>query len=297
MATTGMTTAMAVLPPVLNPLEPSLWAPWRPAGSVLDGLLTGWPALLVACDCWLVGVMTEVMVTTAWVCPEASGDGVTTMIEVRTSVADGGAEAAVVVLVTAAACELCAGGAADDAAGAGALEAGGAADDGAGAALEGAGDGDGEGAGVGVFTGADEGAGAAEDGASAEDGALDCAGAGEDGAGAAEESAARVTEGEAGEEAAGGDADCTGLDGEGAIKEETNVLAVPLLDMLTTIGTRNHNERQRNTTQGRRRGDKYDDGGWTERPHVCRFQKVKMLVSRNAAVSVLVTEESRKNGR
>jgi hypothetical protein len=238
--------------------------------------------------------MTEVMVTTGWVCPEASGVGVMTMMEVRTSVAEGGADGAVVVLITAGACELCAGGAADDGAGAAALEAGGGAadDDGAGAGLEGAGDGEG----AGVFTGADEGAGACEDGASAEDGALDCAGAGEDGAGAAEESAARVTEGEAGEEAAGG-VDCTGLEGDDAIKEEINVLAVPLLDMLTTIGTRNHNESQKTPRKEGDEATSTTNGGKTELPHVCRFQKVKKLVSRNAAVSVLVTEESRKNGR
>jgi hypothetical protein len=171
---------------------------------VLDGLLPGLPVLL-ACVCWLDGVMVETMVTTAGVSPGLVGVWVMRMSDVRISVADGGAEGAVTTDVTtgagvdagggAAAADDCAGGALD-CAGGGAEDAGGGAEDGAGA---------------GVLTGAaDEGAGACEEGASAEDGGLDCAGAGDDGAGAAEESAARVTDGEGGDEAeaAGGGADC-----------------------------------------------------------------------------------------
>jgi hypothetical protein len=123
------------------------------------------------------------------------------------------------------------GGAAEDCAGGGAgLVVGcGAADDCAGGADEGAG-------------AWDEGAGAGEDGGSAVVGRLDCGAAGEEGAGAAVVSAGGVTDGaaadEAGGEGGGEGADCAaGL--EGATKEETNVLAVPLLAMVTTIATRN----------------------------------------------------------
>jgi hypothetical protein len=295
-ATMGMTTAMAVLPPVLSPLEPSFWAPWSPAASLFDGVLLA-PAVLPLCVGAADGVMVEMTVTTDGVSPAAVGVWVMRIRDVRTSVADGGAEEAVTTDVATGGGVLEGGAAAaDDAGGGAALEAGGAED---------AGGGFDEAAGGGVLTGAaDEGAGACEDGGSAEDGGLDWAGDEGAGAGVAEESAGGVTDGAGGDEAAaceGGADDCAGLEGEDATKEETNVLAVPLLDMLTTIGMRNHKEcrkkhhvgqatRQCTMTAEKPQG-RAGDG----------FRELRMLVSRNAAVSVLgaavVRRESRKNGR
>jgi hypothetical protein len=209
----------------------------------LDGLLPDLPVLL-ACDGESDGVMVDTIVTTAGVSPGLVGVWVMRIRDVWISVADGGAEGAVTTEVVSR-LGVDAGGAADD----GGLDtAGGGAED-AGGGLEEAG------AGGGVLAGgADEGAGGCEEGGSAEDGGLDCAGDGDDGAGAAEESAGDVTDGkggvEAGAEAAEGGGDCSGLEGEDATKEGTNVLAVPLLDMLTRIGTRNH-KKIRNSNHAR----------------------------------------------
>lgn len=196
-ATMGITTAMAVLPPVLSPVEPSFWAPWSPAASLLDGVLLA-PAVLPPCVGAADGVMVETTVTTDGVSPAAVGVCVTRINDVRTSVADGGAEDAVTTDVATGGGVLV-GGAADDA-GCAALDAGGAEDAGGGF----------DDAGGGVLTGAaDEGGGACEDGGSAEDGGLDCAG--DEGAGAAEESVGGVTDGAGGDEAAaceGGADDC-----------------------------------------------------------------------------------------
>jgi hypothetical protein len=249
---------------------------------VLDGLLLDTPALLVGCACaLLVGVMTDVMTTTAGVSPATVGVGVMVMVDVCTWVTDGGADEAVKVLVVSlfagGGFEL-AGGAAEDCGGGAALDAGGgAADDCAGGGLD-----DGAGA-------WDEGAGAEDEGGSAEEGGLDCAAAGEEGAGAGEEgagaavvSADGVTDGKGADEAAGGEgADCAaGL--EGATKEETNVLAVPLLDMVTTIAERNGAQNKRcNEGDEATRND--SEGGETEAPQQRqrrRFQRVRMLVSR-----------------
>lgn len=201
---------------------------------------------------------------------------------------DGAAGDAVTLIVVpgaaAARLELAAGGgAADDCAGGAALE--GAA--GGGAALDEA-----AGGGAGLFdeaggAGVGDGGGACDEGAaSAEDCGLEAAGAGEDGVGAAEGGSGEgVTDGKGGfDEAAGGGLDRAGLDAAGAIKEETNVLAVPLLlDMLATSARRTQ-RKSRALRQEWRRGD--EDEGPEKR---CRraVRKVRMVVSRNAAGSVL----------
>jgi hypothetical protein len=223
----------------------------------------------------------EVMTTTAGVSPATDGVGVTVMVDVCTWVADGGADEAVTVRVVSeaggGACEL-AGGAADDGAGGGAALdwGGGAADDCAGGGFD-------EGAGA-----ADEGAGAGDEGASAEEGGLDCAGAGEEGAGAAVVSAGGVTEGTAADEAGGGEgADCAaGL--EGATKEETNVLAVPLLDMLATIAERNGAQKKL-CKEGDEATRTPSEGGETEAPQRRQRQPRQprqWLVSEDEDVSV-----------
>jgi hypothetical protein len=170
-------------------------------------------------------VIIEVTIMTAGVCPAIEADGVTTIIEVCTSVT-GGTDEAVKTRVEAGgggAAEL-AGGAADEAGGGGALEAGGRLDDGGGGLF----DDDGGGATE------DGGGGGGEEGASAEEGGLEGAGAAEDGAGAAVGAAEGVTVRTDWDEGARGDE--VGI--EGTITE-SNVLAVPLPDMLTTIATRN----------------------------------------------------------
>jgi hypothetical protein len=184
------------------------------------------------------------------VCPATEGVGVMTIIDVCTSVT-GGAEDAVKTDVAAAGggrFEL-AGGAADDCAGGGALEAGG---------------------------------GGCEEGGSAEDGGLEGAGAAEDGAGAAEGTASRVTDGDGGEEAsaegAGADSDA-GL--EGRAKEESNVLAVPLLDMATTIAVRKSSQEMSDTEGSQAATTTTTDNGATTEKQCHRdwFQCVRKLVS------------------
>jgi hypothetical protein len=215
---------------------------------VLEGLPEGAAAEPFGSVGWLDGVMMEVMTTTGGVSPGTVVDGVTVMTDVRTSVADGGAEGAVEVNVVAGAGFELAGGGADDCAGGGALEAGGGAEDAGGGFDEGAGVGDGE--------------GACEEGGSAEEGGLEDGGGADEGAGPAEESAGGVTDGKGAEEEAAGVSDCAAGGLEGSMKEEANVLAVPLLDMLTTIATRTlgatRNNKQakatRQHTQRRRRG-------------------------------------------
>jgi hypothetical protein len=275
--TTGTTTATAVLPPVLSPLEFCARAPCRPAWSVLDGLLPAEATpLLVGFAGAALGVMVDVMTMTAGVSPALVGVGV--MMMVCTWVVGGADEAItvdVVSLLTGAFED--AGGAAEDCAGGGAAldVVGGAADD-AGGGFD-----DWGGAWV-------EGDGAGDDGGSAEEGELDCGAAGEEGAGVAV-SAGGVTDGTGADEAGGGEgaegADCAaGL--EGATMRESNVLAVPLLAILTTIATRNAQQKWGARKAARRQG------------HTARAEKQRLrstttvsgrelLVSRNAAVSVL----------
>lgn len=56
-----MTTAMAVLPPVLSPPEDLFWALCNWVGSVLVGLTELWVRVLVGRVASLVGVTIEVM--------------------------------------------------------------------------------------------------------------------------------------------------------------------------------------------------------------------------------------------
>lgn len=213
---------MAVLPPVLSPLEASFRAPCSFVGSVLDGSAELLVTALAGCD-WLgaLGVTVMTRVDGTGVSPGIDVVGVTRTV--CTIVWDGGADGAVTVRTgeetAGGGWELGAGGGDDEAAGGG-LEAGGGLD---------AGGWDEGGAGVGVDAG-----GAGDDwGASTEDGGLDEGGAGgDDAAGGVPGSTEAVTDGKGGEdEAAAGEFDRAGL--EGATKEGSNVLAVLLLDMAT----------------------------------------------------------------
>jgi hypothetical protein len=193
-------------------------------------------------------VITEVTIITDGVCPATEADGVTMIIEVCTSVTGGTDEAVKTRVETGGGggVEL-AGGAADEAGGGGALEAGGRLDDAGGGLLDDAGGGATE----------DAGGGGGEEGASAEEGGLEGAGAAEDGAGAAVGAAEGVTGRTDGDEGARGDE--VGV--EGTITE-SNVLAVPLPDMSTTIAARNgrqaaeakKNRQATTTTEKRCRG-------------------------------------------
>lgn len=173
---------------------------------------------------WFVGVTSEVMTTTGGVSPGTVAEGVMVMMEVATSVTDGVADGAVMVSVVGSAGADAAGalegaaaaldegsGCAEEAAGAGVELGAGAWEEGAGAdeASEGAADG---------TAASEEGAAAADDGAGA-DGAEDAAGT-EDG----------VTEGAEGE-AADGDGDGEAGKEADEAREESNVLAVPLLGL------------------------------------------------------------------
>lgn len=136
---------MAVLPPLFSPPPLSLDAFVSAAVLLLDGLAVPETPAEVALEAWFVGVRTEVMITTDGVSPARVAEGVTTMIEVWTSVAVGGADEAMMTEVAAGgAAEDCgawleaggfddAGGAADDSGmlTGGALDAGGAAEEGA----------------------------------------------------------------------------------------------------------------------------------------------------------------------
>jgi hypothetical protein len=239
---------MAVLPPVDSPLS-TFFSPFcSRVPSVAEALAALDARVPVGWACWgvLVRVRIEVTTITAGVWPGMLMDGVTRMMDVCTSVT-GGADDAVRTFVVAgcwgwleAGC-----GAADDCAGGGALEAAG------GGALEAAGGG--VLAVVGEFTGdCWDGDGACEAGGAAEEGGLDGAGAAEEGAGAAEGTASLVSDGDAGGEEASGCAEAAaGL--EGTAKEESNVLAVPLLDMLAAIARRKKSRSGRTKkTVGRR---------------------------------------------
>jgi hypothetical protein len=85
--TTGMTTAMAVLPPVLRPPLFSFCTFCSPVWLVLDGaevpVPEGDPAIPVGCPA-LVLVLYEVMKMTLGCSPARVGEGVTVMMDVST---------------------------------------------------------------------------------------------------------------------------------------------------------------------------------------------------------------------
>jgi hypothetical protein len=198
--TTGTTTAMAVLPPVLKPFELCFWESWNWVPPVLEGLGdpvteppvdTGWPLVLVT---------NEVMTMGVGVSPSRDAEGVMTMTDVSTSVVVGVCDGAVMVEVVSSS---------------GLLD-----DEGCGAGEDGCGVGVGVGSGVGVG----EGGGLLVDGPA--EGEL---GGFEDGAGPEVGAVDGVTGGR--DDEAGGEGRVVG-EGEGE-RVGADVRAVPLLlDML-----------------------------------------------------------------
>ena len=169
---------------------------------------------------------------TGGVSPGIDGLGVMRTVDVTTSVPVGAAEGAVVVRTEGEGARLALGGVADDGGGGGGLEGGGEG------VLEDGGGGGGLDVGGG-FTEVGVGEGGCEVGGSAEGGGLDDGGGATDGVGAVGESEGGVTDGK-GDEAAE-EADGAGLEGTRE-REGSNVLAVPLLDMMATIARSARNQ-------------------------------------------------------